>query len=273
MARVFGGHVRGPLHRLRACAGDVEGDIGGECCLSHRRAAGQDDQVGRLQPTHLGVEPREAGGNAGEMSVALVGVAGHLDGGRQGIVEGEEPLAVLVRLGKREQPRLGVLDLRLGREVDRGVEGIVDHVLADHDQLATRVEIVDGTAVVARVDDGRGIDGELAKIHGHGRGGVDRLGRLEKGPQRDRCRLLAGGDQLRQRLEDLLVQGVVEVVRLEEARDAVVGLVVDEDGAEQRLLGLEVVRRGAEGEGIARVGASRGRGGLAAGECVHGGEA
>src|SRR3984893_18398073 len=102
------------------------------------------------------------------------------------------------------------------------MKGTLDYILADHDQLATRVEIVDGAAVVARVDDGRGIDGKLAKIHGHGRRGVDRRGRLDKGPERDRCRLLARGDQLRLRLEDLLVQGVVEVVRLEEARDAVV---------------------------------------------------
>ena len=51
-------------------------------------------------------------------------------------------------------------------------------------------------------------------------------------------------------LVDLLVQRIVEVVRLEEARDAVVRLVVDEDGAEQRLLGLEIVGCGPEGQGI-----------------------
>ena len=158
-------------------------------------------------------------------------------------MKAEEALAVLVRLRQREQPRLGLLDLLLGREVDRRVVGAVDHVLADDDQLAAGVEVVDGAGVVARVDDGGGVDGELAEIQRHRGGGVDRLGVLEEGPERDRRRLLARGDQLRQRLVDLLVQRVVEVVRLEEARDAVVRLVVDEDGAEQRLLGLDVVGR------------------------------
>ena len=107
-------------------------------------------------------------------------------------------------------------------------------------------EVVDGAAVVARVDDGGGVGGEPAEVLRHGEAGVDRLGGLEEGLERDRRRLLARGDQLGGRLVDLLVQRIVEVVRLEEARDAVVRLVVDEDGAEQRLLGLQVVGRGAE---------------------------
>ena len=37
------------------------------------------------------------------------------------------------------------------------------------------------------------------------------------------------------------MQRIVEVVRLQEAGDAVMRLVVDEDGAEQRLLGFQVV--------------------------------
>ena len=53
------------------------------------------------------------------------------------------------------------------------------------------------------------------------------------------------------------------MLRLEEARDAVVRLVVDEDGTEQRLLGLEVVGRGAEGQRVGAIGGSgRGRGDL-----------
>ena len=53
---------------------------------------------------------------------------------------------------------------------------------------------------------------------------------------------------LRRRLVDLLVQRIVEVLRIEERRDAVHRLVVDEDGAEQRLLGLQIVRSLTEGE-------------------------
>ena len=94
---IVGPAARALRERLRARAGDVEGDVGGERRLAHGRAAGEDDQVGRLQAAQLAVEVREAGGDAGEAAVALVGVVGHLDGGGQRGVEGEEALAVLVR--------------------------------------------------------------------------------------------------------------------------------------------------------------------------------
>src|SRR5204862_3107139 len=76
-------------------------------------------------------------------------------------------------------------------------------------------------------------------------------------------------DQFRQGLIDLLMQRVEEVMRLEEARDAVVGVVVDENGAEQGLLGLQVVGRCAEGQGVRRSGAGGRSGRLAAGDGVH----
>ena len=156
----------------------------------------------------------------------------------------------------------------LGGKSTGRVEGHVDHVLADQDQLAADGEVVDGAAVVAGVDDGGGVGGEPAEILRHRQAGIDRLGLLEEGPERDRRRLLARGDELGRGLVDLLVQRIVEMLRLEEARHAVVRLVVDEDGAEQRLLGLDVVGRGAEGQRVGRLGFRRGGGGLAGG-CVH----
>jgi hypothetical protein len=43
------------------------------------------------------------------------------------------------------------------------------------------------------------------------------------------------------------VHRLIEVLGQQEIGDAVEGLVVDEDGAEQRLLGLDIVRGEAEG--------------------------
>ena len=83
------------------------------------------------RPPILLVEVGEAGGDAGEVAVALVGVAGHVDGVGQRRAEAQEALAVLARLGELEEPLLGLLDLLLRREVDRRVVGNVDHVLAD----------------------------------------------------------------------------------------------------------------------------------------------
>ena len=53
---------------------------------------------------------------------------------------------------------------------------------------------------------------------------------------------LAEPDELRRLLVDLPVQRIEEMHRLEEIGDAVEGLVVDQDRAEQRLLDLDVVR-------------------------------
>ena len=51
--------------------------------------------------------------------------------------------------------------------------------------------------------------------------------------------------RLRGDLVDLLVDRLEEMRRLEEVGDAVERLVVDQDGAEQRLLRLDIVRSGA----------------------------
>ena len=58
---------------------------------------------------------------------------------------------------------------------------------------------------------------------------------------------LVGADELAGDLEDAPVHRLEEMLRLEEIGDAVEGLVVDQDGAEQRLFGLDVLRRGAIG--------------------------
>ncbi len=64
-------------------------------------------------------------------------------------------------------------------------------------------------------------------------------------------------DQAHHRAENPAVHGLVEVLRPQVLRDPVVGLVVDQDRAEQRLLGLDVVRLGAEARRCPRL--QRGR--------------
>src|SRR6185369_11150940 len=60
----------------------------------------------------------------------------------------------------------------------------------------------------------------------------------------DRARDLAGAHQRTGEVVDLLMHRIEEVRGLEEVRDAIERLVVDEDGAQQRLLDLDVARRG-----------------------------
>ena len=53
-------------------------------------------------------------------------------------------------------------------------------------------------------------------------------------------------DQPHHGREDPAMHRLVEMLRPQELRDPVIGLVVDQDRAEQRLLGFDVVRLGAE---------------------------
>ena len=102
--------------------GDVVGDVGGERGLAHAGAAGEDDQVGRLQAAHHGGRGRQAGGEAGQLAVALVGVRGHVDGGGERLGEALEAAVVAAGLGELVEAALGVLDLLARREIDRRVD-------------------------------------------------------------------------------------------------------------------------------------------------------
>ena len=188
----------------------------------------------------------------GQLAVALVGARRHVDRGGERLREALEARAVAAGLGELVEPALGVLDLLARREIDRRVERDVDHVLADADQVAAHRQVVDGAAVVRGVDDGGRLGGEAGEILADVEPADVDVGGQE-GLQRDRRRDLAGADQVGGELVDLLVQRLVEMPRLEKIRDAVERLVVDQDRAEQRLLGLDVVRRDA----ILRRGAGR----------------
>ena len=233
-----GAHLAAPSPR------HVVGDVGGERGLAHAGTAGDDDQVGGLQPAHLGVEVPEAGRQARELAVALVGARRHVDGGGQRAFEFLEAAAVAPDLGEVVEALLGVLDLLARREIDRRVEGDVDHVLADLDQVAPDGEVVDGAPVVHRIDDGRGLGGEAGEVLSDRQAGNVDLGR-QKGLQGHRRGELSGADQAAGNVVDLLVDRLEEVLRLEKIADPVERLVVDQDGAQQRLLRLDIVRGGA----------------------------
>ena len=64
--------------------------------------------------------------------------------------------------------------------------------------------------------------------------------------KRHRRRQLVGADKSAGQLVNALMDRLEEMLRLEEVGDAVERLVIDEDGAEQRLFGLDIVRRRTE---------------------------
>jgi|GEM_PF-6641329 len=177
------------------------------------------------------------------MAFALISGVRHFDGLRQRGAEGHEALAILAALSECVEAVFGLLDLFLRGEIDRAVVGRVDHVLADSDQRPACREVIDRPTVFRGVDDRRRVGSQPAEVLRHRQVFVDRLRVLEERAQGDRCRLLARLDELGGDLVNLLMQRVVKVVRLKEASDPVQGLVVDENGSEQGLLGFDVVRR------------------------------
>ena len=106
-------------------AGDVEGDVGGERGLAHRRAAGEDQEVRGVQAAEALVEVGEAGGEAGEAAVALVGGVRHLDRVDDGAAEGLEAAVDLALLAELVERLLGLDDLVLRLAVDLDARGLL----------------------------------------------------------------------------------------------------------------------------------------------------
>ena len=233
--------ARSPLVGL----GDVEGDVGGERRLAHAGTAGEDDEIGRLQAAHIAVEIGKPGGDAAQRPFALVGARGHVDGDFQRFGKALEAAVVPPGLGDLVEAPLGLLDLVARARIDRRVIGDVDDILADRNEFAPHREVVDAAAIVVGVDDGRRFAGEAGEILRHGDAAEVML--AEEGLERDRRRQLAGPDQRSRDLENAAMNLLDEMLAPEEVRDAVERVVVDEDRAEQRLFGLEVVRRRAIG--------------------------
>ena len=247
--------------------GDIEGDVGGERRLPHARAPGEDDEVGRLQAAHVAVEIGEAGRDAGKGSFALVGSRRHVDGQLQRVGEALEAAVVTAGLGDLIEAPLRLLDLLARTRIDRGVIGDVDHVLADRNEFAADGEIVDAAPVVVSVDDGGRLGRQPRQILRHADSADVVL--PQESLERDRRGELAHANHRAGDLVDAAMNLLDEMLAPEKVRHAVEGVVVDQDRAEQRLFGLEIVGRRAIGA-LFRCGLSlrellNGRHGLAGG--------
>ena len=87
-------------------------------------------------PPHPRIEIGQPARQTGKAAVALIGARRHVDGRGERLRKPLEARFVAAGLGKLVELALGVLDMGLRRRVDRRVEGEVDHVLADGDQVA-----------------------------------------------------------------------------------------------------------------------------------------
>jgi hypothetical protein len=145
-------------------------------------------------------------------------------------------------LGEFIELAFGILDLRTRRKIHRRIEGDIDHVFADPDQVAAQRHVVDRAAVVLRVDDRGGFGRHAGKVLANRHAADVGIGGQE-GFQRHGGRDLAHPDQAAGGLENGLVDRLEEVLRLQKVGNPVERVVVDQDSAQQALLRLDIVRR------------------------------
>ena len=197
------------------------------------------------KPAHPGVEIGQSSGEARQAAVALISVRRHVDGGGESLGEALKAALVTAGFGKLEKLALGIFDMALRGCINRRIVSEVDHILADSDQVAPDRQIIDGPAVILGIDDGGRFGGKPRQILIDRQSGDVEVSRQE-GLQRDRGREFSRADQAAGKLENALMDVLEEMLRLEKIGDAIERLVINEDRAQQRLLGLDIVRRHAE---------------------------
>ena len=106
-----------------------------------------------MEPAHLGVEVAQTGGEPGYVAGAFERAFRPLDRRGQRQLEAHEAAGHGAVGGKLEQRMFGRFDLLRAVEFGIGTEGVVDHRLADVDQLSPQPCVLDRAAVLAGVDD------------------------------------------------------------------------------------------------------------------------
>ncbi len=226
--------------------GGVFRDVQGEAGLADGRAGREDDEVRGLQPGGQRIEVREARSYAADLAAVRVQVVEAVECLVEELLQRDEP-GGQAALGDGVQLGLGPVDgfLDLGRILvsDPG------NPPCCRDQVSQ-----DGLALhdpgVLRREDGRG---GLLGQRGQVASTADRLelpGALQRLRDRHDVDRLAALPEVHHDAVDLPVCLAVEVARAKDVRDLDDGVAVDQQGAEDGLLGLQALRRKAvEGHG------------------------
>ena len=226
----------------------MKGDVGGEGGFAHRRAAREDNQVRAMKTAHFGVQPGQAGAVTGQAAVIFKGNRRLVDCGRGDILERPQSGAGFPCLGKLEQLCLRGFDLVRCRKVDIGVAGVTDDVVADTDQLAAEMSLVDGRSIIGSLRDADDTVGKFAEII-LDFGGLAFFRGAEERLQGHRVRQLAAIYQPHHRRKDPAVKRVVEMFGPQPVIDPLHDTVVEKQRTKQVLLCGKIVRhlkRGAD---------------------------
>ena len=232
----------GPVGQAAAAVGlgDVEGDVGGQRGLPHRRSPRQDQQVGRMQAAQLLVQVDQPGRDPGQPPVALIGGVGHIHRIRYRLEKALKSALRDTLFAQFVQPlfRLDDLFARFAFDIDLGGAG--RNIAPQRDKLAAHGQIIDHLGIVA-----------CRKGRNRGPRQTGQIGRpaqlaqpqiiFQKGFQRDRRGQRVLLDARSGNLEDAGVNGVEEMFGPHQRRNAVIDIVVGQDDAQQLLLGFDVM--------------------------------
>ena len=230
------------VHAAARARRRVVDERGAGQALAHAWARGEDDQVAGLEAAGDAVEVLEARGRARDRRAVRRELLELVQLGGEQVVDRAEVLATVV-VGDLEDRALGEVD-ELARRRLVGVHARLDLVGGAQEAAEHRV-LADDARVLADVADGGDRAGQQVD-RGAAADVLEQAGLLEVLDERERVDRLADRVQVEHRLEDQAVRLAVEVLRLEALVDDQRGQrgVRQQDRAEDRLLGLEVLRRG-----------------------------
>jgi hypothetical protein len=248
LAELLAAHFHGEDHDgQRALQRDVLDDVQREGGLPHGRPTGHDDEVAGMHASRLHVEVDEPGRHARDVGrvvlmVQVVDALVHL-AEQRGDADG--PIVrVAGALAEREYLRLRLVDQRarlLGAGLQRALGDLGRHLREPPAQRALAHEL----RVAAHVQRARRVLRKLREV-ARPAGLPGPRWRWSASETVTRSAGLPGFDEAREVPPDPAMVVAVEVVRPHQVDDAVESLVVAEHRADQRLLGLEAVRRLAE---------------------------
>jgi hypothetical protein len=172
-----------------------------------------------------------------------IGLGGHLDRAAQRVAEADEAGRGGAAFGQGVELLFGRLDLVAGgaRLVAAAMGGRGD-LAADADQVAAQGQVEDRAGIVADVRGRRGAVDQVGQIAQAAQLVEGRV-LLELVGQQDRLGQLALADVGLDRLEQALVERLVEVPRVQGVGQPFIGRVVVQQHAEQGLFSLQIMRR------------------------------
>ncbi|MNU94630.1 hypothetical protein D3C71_846170 [compost metagenome] len=204
-----------------------------------------------MQTAQLAVQIVQPGSQTGQLALALIGLARHFDGAGQGGREADEARRGLACFSQRIEGLFRLFDLFVGGRL--WVGRLLDHLAADTDEVATQRQVIDDAGVVGGVGRRRGAVDEVGQV-AQAAELVEGRVLLEPLHQDGRLGQQALTDVILDRLEQPLMEGLVHMRAAQSVAQPLEHGVVEHQRAQQRLLRLQVVGHGRDGDLIVSVG-------------------